>query len=105
MHSLSFDAVLEGEETLLAGLGLKNPCRFPENEPGILFTFLCKIQADVLAFFFHAQRPFDRSFLACWSVWMTPSEGPTFLFFENTLFREMMKSHSELGLVIRLFFP
>ena len=50
MHSLSFDVRLEGEETVLAGLGLKNRCRSPEYEPGILFTFSCKIQADVLAF-------------------------------------------------------
>ena len=45
MIFLSFDVVLEVEETLLARLGLENLFRFSENEPEISYTFLCKIQA------------------------------------------------------------
>ena len=45
MHSLSFDGVTSGEETLLAGLDLKKLRQFFEQEPGTLHTLLCKIQA------------------------------------------------------------
>ena len=48
MNSLSFDIVKESEETLLAGLGLEIHCRFSEYDPGIAYTFLCSVQADVL---------------------------------------------------------
>ena len=48
-NSLSFDVVVESEETLLAGLGLKSLCRSSEYEPGISCTFLCRNLADVLA--------------------------------------------------------
>ena len=47
--SLSFDEVTEGEDTLLAGPGLKNLCRFSEYEPETLYKFVCKIQAAILA--------------------------------------------------------
>ena len=36
---------------------------------------------------------------------MTPSVGPNFPPSQNITVREMMESHSELGLVIRLNFP
>ena len=50
MYSLPFDVVLEGEETLLAGNGLKNLFRVSEYEPETLYTFLCGIQAAFHAF-------------------------------------------------------
>ena len=34
---------------LLVELGLKNLCRFSDNEPGIVHTFLCSVQADCIA--------------------------------------------------------
>ena len=37
-------------------------------------------------------------------VWMTPSVSPNVSVFENVFVREMMESHSVLGLVIRLNF-
>ena len=48
MNSLSFEVVFESDETLLAGLGVKNLFRFSDYELGTLYTFLCKIQAAVL---------------------------------------------------------
>ena len=50
MNSFSFDGVTEGEETFLEGLGLKNPFRFSEYEPGTLYTSWCEIQAAFLVF-------------------------------------------------------
>ena len=49
MNPLSFEVVLEGEETLLAGLGVKNMFRFLEYYSGIVYTLSCKIHAAFLA--------------------------------------------------------
>ena len=67
MYSLPFDVVLEGEETLLAGNGLKNLFRVSEYEPKTLYTFLCGIQAAFHVFSSMLESPFDRSFFECWS--------------------------------------
>ena len=63
---------------------------------------------------FPPQGPFDGSFLESWSVWISLILGSTlddstwkFCFFspfQNIPFRELMESHSELSLVIRLGF-
>ena len=109
-HSaLSFEVVVESEQTLLAAFGLKNLCRFSEYEAGTLYTLLCKYPSCFPCFFFHAQSPFERSFLECWSVCISlilksgldDSKCRSYFFCsENTLVREMMKSHSVLGLGI-----
>ena len=53
--NLPFDVDMEGEETLLAGLGVKNSFRFSEYEPGTLYTLLCTIQAA-----FHTISPMHK---------------------------------------------
>ena len=89
--SLSFDEVVESDETLLADLGLKNLCRRTYIEPQNTNLKLC-----------------TRS---CGNVWISvilisgvdASKCSFHSFsFQNVLVREMMKSHSVLGLVIRL---
>ena len=50
LNSFSLEDVIKGEETVLAGLGLKNLCRVSECEPGTLYALLCKIQCVFLAF-------------------------------------------------------
>ena len=56
MNSFSFDVVIEGEETLRAGLGLMSLFRFSEYEAGTLNPFLCKFQAA-----FHVFLPCSKS--------------------------------------------
>ena len=66
--SLSYDVGMEGEETLLSGLGLTNRTRLT------LCTRSCvKHQTAFLVFLpCTNQNPFDGSFLECWSVWISP---------------------------------
>ena len=49
MRSLPLEVLIWCEETLLAGLGLKNLCRFSDYAPKISYTFMCNVQTDVLA--------------------------------------------------------
>ena len=111
--SLSFDVVLEGKETLLAGPGLKN-IFLSQNMSPEFGTRSC-VNAKLLSLlFFSAQGPFDKSYFECCSVWISlilrVQSGrlecrSQFFHFENVLVRVMMKSHSVSGLVIRLNFP
>ena len=113
MNPLLLEVIIRNEEALLAGLGLKHLFRFSEYEPGTLNlnTFLCKIQAAFTVFSFMLRvhstdlssnvRAFGFRILSG-KVWMTPSVGSRFFSFENVLVREVMKSYSVLGLVIRL---
>ena len=109
---LSYHVLIGGVETLLAGLGLKNCSWFSEYEPGVLFTFWFKIQADVLALL-HTVHSMDlprmlerldfADFRILWG-WLQVCV-PIFPFFSlNVHVREMMESHSELCLVIPLYF-
>ena len=97
MNSHSFEDLSGGEETLLAGLVVKNLCRFSEYEPGMLYMCLCSVQADVLASSSTRKNGYSDP------VWTTPRVGSNFPFFQNIPVREMMESHSELSLV-RLYF-
>ena len=45
----SFEIAIDGEETLLAGLGLKNLCRHSETETGHLHTFFAMSELIFLA--------------------------------------------------------
>ena len=66
----TLDVVKEGEETLLARLGLKNLCRFSETDLECCTS--SGVNSELLfVFFFHAQGPFGRYFLECWSVWIS----------------------------------
>ena len=72
-----------GEETLLAGLGLKNLCWFSEYEPGILYTCLCNVQTDFLLAISFMRKVYSKDlspnvgafgFRWFWDpVWTTPS--------------------------------
>ena len=112
MNSCPLEVLVGGEEALLAGLGLKNRCRFSDFEPGMLYTF-CAMSKLISLLVLPCAKSirwiclrmlerldfgdfFDR-------VWMTPSDKCFPL--QNIPVREMMMSHSVLGLVIRLTCP
>ena len=63
MNALSFDVVKENEETLLAGLGLKNLFRFSEYERATLYFFVTSNLSSLLV-------P-GCSLLEGWSVWIS----------------------------------
>ena len=98
MNSLPFDVVKEGVETLLAGLGLKNLCRFSEYDPGTFSRSFFKNPHCFPCIFFRGQNPFDRSFLECWrfsishllrsSLDDSKCRLPICLFWEHTCVRD-----------------
>ena len=98
LDSLPFEVLTGGDATVLPGLGLKNCSWFSEYEPGVLFTFWFKIQADWCPCHF-AHGPLDGSSSNVGAfgfrrfsdpVRMTPSVCPNFSFFfsERTCSRD-----------------
>ena len=57
MNSPSSDVVVQGAETLFAGFGSMNLCRFSEYEPGTQDTLFCKIKTVFLPISSMLSRP------------------------------------------------